>query len=167
MLQQHTKKKYNIKTMTQIAMLIALSMIGATIKVQGSIAFDSMAGFFAALYISPLAGGMVGLLGHLLSATTAGFPMTIPMHMLVAFQMLVFIYIFGWVYEKTSSWIAILVGTFLNGPVGALLAVPVSLMLGFGGWPLFLMLWMPLTIASFINIVLATVVYKGILRGTR
>ncbi|KJF27248.1 dimethylbenzimidazole transporter [Clostridium aceticum] len=161
------RKKYNIKTMTQIAMLIALSMIGATIKIQGSIAFDSMAAFFAALYIGPLAGGMVGVLGHLLSAATAGFPMTIPMHILVAFQMLVFVYVFGWVYTKAPSWVAILIGTFLNGPVGALLAVPVSLMLGFGGWPLFLMIWMPLTIASFANIVLATVVYKTISRGKR
>ncbi|MCC5911089.1 MAG: ECF transporter S component [Clostridiaceae bacterium] len=167
MMQRETKEMYNVKTMTQVAMLIALSAIGATIKIQGSIAFDSMAGFFAALYIGPLAGAMVGMLGHLLSAGTAGFPLTLPMHILVAVEMFVFVYAFGVLYKRTNGWIAIVVATLLNGPLAAVIAVPASNLLGlpFSGWPLFSVIWVPLTIASFLNILLATVIYRKIQKG--
>ncbi|SET24259.1 alpha-ribazole transporter [Natronincola peptidivorans] len=169
MFQQEVKKIYNVRTITKIAMLIAISMIGAMIKIQGSIAFDSMAGFYAAIAISPLAGGLVGLLGHLLSAATAGFPMTLPMHLIVAIEMFLFVYIFGWLYNKASSWMAVLVATLLNGPVAALIVVPTSIMLGlpFSGWPLFTVIWIPLTIASFLNISLATMIHKNISKGIK
>lgn len=169
MFQEEAKKLSDVKTITKIAMLVAISMIGAMIKIQGSIAFDSMAGFYAAIAISPLAGGLVGLLGHLLSAATAGFPMTLPMHIIVAVEMLAFVYTFGWVYKKAPSWVAILVATLLNGPLAALIVVPVSIALGmpFSGWPLFLAIWIPLTIASFLNILLATLIHKNISKGKR
>ncbi|SDJ80741.1 ECF transporter S component [Natronincola ferrireducens] len=166
-MQKQAREIHNIKTITQIGLLIALSIIGATIKIQGSIAFDSMAAFFAALYINPLAGGVVGILGHLISSATAGFPLTLPMHILIGIQMFAFVYIFGWLYEKTPGGIPVVVATLLNGPMAALTVVPMSLMLGlpFSGWPLFMVIWLPLTIASFANILLAVILYRSISRG--
>jgi hypothetical protein len=42
------------KKIVLAALLIALSFIGANIKIMGSIAFDSMPGFLGALILSPL-----------------------------------------------------------------------------------------------------------------
>jgi len=169
MFKREIREINNTRSMVQIAMLIAISIIGASIKVQGSIAFDSMAAFFAAIYINPLAGAVVGILGHLLSSAMAAFPMTLPMHILVSLQMFFFVYVFGWVYKNVSKIFAIIIVTILNGPVGALMAVPLSLVLGlpFGGWPLFMAIWIPLTIASLVNIILATIIYEKILKGKR
>lgn len=169
MFKREIKEMNNTRTMIQIAMLIAISVIGASIKIQGSIAFDSMSAFFAALYINPLAGAVVGILGHLLSSAMAAFPMTLPMHILVSLQMFFFVYAFGWIYEKGSKVLAVVVATILNGPVGALMAVPLSVVLGlpFSGWPLFMAIWIPLTIASFVNILLASIIYEKISKGKK
>ncbi|MTI46581.1 MAG: ECF transporter S component [Firmicutes bacterium] len=149
-----------------IAMLIALSAVGSLIKIQGSIAFDSMPGFFAALFLGPVAGALVAGIGHFLSALTSGFPYTLPMHLIVAAEMALFAFIFGWVYRRSNGIIASIVATILNGPVAALVVVPTSIFFGlpFNGWPLFYLLLPTLTIASAANVILAYVVYKGINR---
>ena len=43
-----------------LALFIALSAVGANIKVMGSIAFDSMPAFLAAMLLRPVAGAIVG-----------------------------------------------------------------------------------------------------------
>ncbi len=65
----------NVKTLTLVAMLIALSAIGALIKVFNTVAFDSMPGYFAALYLGGWYGALVISLGHMLTAITSGFPL--------------------------------------------------------------------------------------------
>ena len=166
MLKKEIRQINNTKSMVQIAMLIALSIIGASIKIQGSIAFDSMPAYFAALYISPFSGALVGILGHLLSSAMASFPMTLPMHILVSLQMFFFVYIFGWLYENKSKIMAIVVATLLNGPIGALMAAPISKIFGlpFSGWTLFLAIWIPLTVATLANVILASIIYEKLSR---
>lgn len=149
--------------MVYCAMLIALSAVGALIKIQGSIAFDSMPGFFAALFLGPWAGALVAGVGHFLTALTSGFPLTLPMHLIVAVEMALFAFIFAWVYRKSNGIVASIVATILNGPVAALIAIPTSIALGlpFNGWPLFYFIITPLTIASAANVILAYIVYKA------
>lgn len=156
------KKMTNVRKLTMVGMLLALSAVGALIKIQGSIAFDSMPGFFAALFLGPGLGALVAGIGHLLSAMTSGFQLTIPMHLIVAIEMAIFAYAFGWIYKKTNYIVACIVAIILNGPIAALLAVPTSVMLGlpFNGWALFSFIIAPLTIASAVNVILAYVVYK-------
>jgi uncharacterized membrane protein len=69
------------------AILIALSFVGAQIKVMGSIALDSLPAFFAALLLGPASGAIVGAAGHLLTAITSSFPMTVPIHILLMLTM--------------------------------------------------------------------------------
>lgn len=148
----------NIKTLTMIAMLIALSAVGALIKVFNTVAFDSMPGYFAALYLGGWYGAIVISLGHLLTAITSGFPLGIPIHIYIAIQMALFAYLFRFFYKRFNTYIAIIIGTLLNGPISALLLVPVF------GWGFFIGWSLPLTVASFINILLATIIYKGIVK---
>ncbi len=167
--QNKRKKVVTLKDLITMGLLIALSVVGAQIKIQGSIAFDSLPAFFAALYMGPVMGGIIGLLGHLVSAMTAGFQLTLPMHLIVSLQMFVIVAVFGVVWKKINPLVAIIIGILLNGPGAALLAVPVSIFLGlpFSGWPLFLVIWVSLTVASTLNILLAAILYnrlKG--RGT-
>lgn len=156
-------KRTNIK-IVYCAMLIALSMVGALIKIQGSIAFDSMPGFFAALFLGPAAGALVAGIGHFLSAMTSGFPFTLPMHIIVTVEMAAFAFAFGWFYRRTNGIIASIVAVILNGPIAALIVVPTSTFFGleFSGWPLFYFLLPTLTIASAANVFLACIVYKAL-----
>jgi len=156
--------KTSITKITYYGMLIALSAIGSLIKVQGTIAFDSMPGFFAALFLGPVAGAIVAGLGHILTAMTSGFPLTIPMHIFVAVEMALFGYLFGMLYTKTNGIVASVTAIILNGPVAALIVVPMSIILGLplSGWGLFNVVIFPLTVASAANVILAYIVYKAI-----
>lgn len=160
----YEQNRSNIKMLTTCGLLIALSAIGALIKVQGSIAFDSLPGFFAALFISPMAGALVAALGHMLTAVTSGFPLTIPMHIMLMLVMGIIAYIFGIFEKKTNGFIACLVATILNGPISTLIAAYFAKLLGspFNGIVMFSALVVPLTVASAVNIVLAYILYKTI-----
>ncbi|GAB6086043.1 ECF transporter S component [Alkaliphilus crotonatoxidans] len=156
------------KKLVKMALFIAISGIGAYIKIQGSIALDSMGAFLAALLIDPLAGGIVALVGHLLSALTSGFPLTLPMHLLVSVLMSLVVWGFGILYRKNHPLMAAFAGILFNGPGSTLLAAWAASLMGLplGGKALFLMMWLPLTLASAVNIFLTLVVYKA-LGGTR
>ena len=162
------RSKNNVKIITRCGMLIALSAIGAMIKIQGTIALDSMPGFFAALYISPLAGGLVAALGHLLTSVTSGFPLTIPMHLMLTIVMGLIAFVFGVLGKKTNGFIACTVATILNGPISTMIAAFSAKAFGlpFNGAAMFNALVVPLTIASAVNIVLAYIIFK-IMRNKR
>lgn len=160
---------YDTKNIARIGLLIALSAIGAMIKMQGTIAFDSMPGYFAALFISPTAGAFVAILGHILTSFTSGFPLTLPMHLIIALEMGLFALIFGWMGKKGTGILATIVAAILNGPVATLMAAYTAKLLGlpFNGMTMFNALVIPLTIASTANIVLALVIYKIMKRQKR
>lgn len=138
------------------AMLIGLSGVGALVKIFNTVALDSMPGYFAALFLGGGYGAVVAGLGHIITSITSGFPLGIPIHIYVALQMAVYSYLFRLIYEKTNIYVGVIIGTLLNGPVAALLLVPIL------GWGFFAAWTFPLTIASFANICLAFLVFKSI-----
>ncbi|ABB13964.1 MULTISPECIES: ECF transporter S component [Carboxydothermus] len=152
----------NIRTLTTLAILIALSAVGAFIKIPsptGTVALDSLPGYFAALYLSPGLGALVAALGHLLSAATAGFPLTLPLHLLVALEMAIFAAVFG-VLGKRNVIVGIVVATLLNGVIAPL---SFAIMPKFG-MAFFTAMVVPLLVASFVNILLAGLTARA-LRG--
>ena len=92
-------------------MLIALSAVGAVIKLFGTVALDSMPGYFAALSLGGWYGAIVISLGHIFTALTSGFPLGVAVHFYIAIQMAVYAYLFKFVYEKSNSFLAVIAGT--------------------------------------------------------
>lgn len=155
-----SEKNTTIK-LVYIAMFIALSFIGSLIKIQGTIALDSMSAFFASLYLGPAAGAIVGALGHLFTAFTSGFPLTIPIHLVIMLQMSVIVYIFGYLYKKYNGLLANVVAILLNGPGAVFMIAPIATALGLplsGAAFIYAMIGV-LTIGSIVNIVLASLLF--------
>lgn len=156
----------NIKILTRTGLLIALSAIGSMVKIQGTIAFDSMPGYFAALFIDPLIGGIVASVGHILTAITSGFPLTLPMHLITAIVMGFIACIFGFLNKKHNGIIACIVAILLNGPIATFVCAMAAKGLGlpFSGSQMFAALVIPLTAASAANIILAYIIHKIIIK---
>lgn len=159
-----SKKGITTIKLVYCAMLIAISAIGAMIKISGTIAFDSMPGFFAALFLSPLLGGVVAGIGHFLTALTSGFPMTLPMHILMMVEMAAVAYFFGVIYKKTNGILACIAGIILNGPVILFISSQFAKLIGlpFNGWVMFNTLILPLTMASAANVILGYAIYVAV-----
>lgn len=146
----------NVKTLTLVAMLIAMSAVGALIKIYNTVAFDSLPGYFASLYFGGYIGAIVISIGHLFTALTSGFPLGLPNHLIIAVSMAVYAYFYSLTYKKFNIYVAVIVGTILNGPIATLIFVPEF------GWGYFTQMVFPLTIASFANVLLAALLYKVI-----
>jgi riboflavin transporter FmnP len=157
----------NAKRIVILSLLIALSAVLANLKIFSTIAFDSLPAFLAAMILSPIAGGIVGALGHLLSAFTSGFPLTLPVHIFIAFQMLVIVWLFGVLFKNLNQYIAILIAILLNGPVATYLSgVLISFMNeAFTVSSFFKLMVLPLTLVSAVNIVLAFILQKVMKRA--
>lgn len=100
--------KMKSRMLILLALFSALSAVGAAIKIPaivGSVAFDVFPALLAAALLGSGAGAIVGALGHLLSALIAGFPLG-PMHVLIAVEMAVLVFIFGVLYKKNKKVIA-------------------------------------------------------------
>ena len=145
------------RRIARIAILVAISAVGAFIRLPsptGTVALDAAPGFVAAAAFGPGEGSIVGALGHLFSALITGFPLTLPVHLLIAAATMVWVGAFGLVARKVNIWAAIPVGILINGVGGSALMIPV---LGVGA---FAALVVPLTIGATINIVIAVAVVK-------
>ncbi|WML27015.1 ECF transporter S component [Neobacillus sp. OS1-33] len=109
------------KMVSGLAMLTALSVVGAMIKIPaivGSVALDVFPALLAAVLFGAGAGAVVGAFGHLLSAYAGGFPLG-PMHFLIAVEMAVLVLMFGCLY-KNNKWIAstlFIIGNSLVAPL--------------------------------------------------
>ncbi|GAM12208.1 substrate-specific component CblT of predicted B12-regulated ECF transporter for dimethylbenzimidazole [Mesobacillus selenatarsenatis SF-1] len=91
-----------------MAMFIALSAVGASIKIPaviGSVALDSFPALLAAGLLGGPAGAAAGGLGHLLSAIIGGMPLG-PLHLLVAGEMALLAYLFALLYKNGKRWSA-------------------------------------------------------------
>jgi len=159
----------NTKHLVICALLIALSFIGANIRVFGSIAFDSMPAFLAALLLGPIYGAIIGFIGHLLTALLSGFPLSPPLHIVIAISMAITMLGFGYTYRFLKSKVQIGVNLSITGIVGVILNGPVSLSLSMATLALMagveaamgLTALLPfLMIASIINVVLAIIIFK-------
>ncbi|HBC95941.1 MAG TPA: ECF transporter S component [Clostridium sp.] len=149
-----------IKKIIILAFFIALSFIGANIKIAGSIAFDSTAGFLGTLIMGPFYGAVIGAFGHLLSAAISGFPLSLPVHMIIMVDMALTMFLFGITYKffiKSNRLLAIIIssaaGVLINGPVSVFMLVPII------GKAVLAMLPL-LVLAAALNILVAYLVYK-------
>lgn len=146
------------KSLVLMAMFIALCAVGATIKVPsptGTVGLDALPGFLAALVMGPRYGIPAAALGHLFSSLFAGFPMTLPLHIIVALQMAVTAGAMGYL-NHFSLPLASVVAILING-----IAAPACfILLPQFGMPFFIAMLVPLLVASAINVVGAAVIYK-------
>jgi uncharacterized membrane protein len=144
------------KKLAYMVVFLALSMVGAAIKIpigMSSIALDSAPALLAAITLGPLAGAVVGGIGHLLSAFLGGLPLG-AFHILIGIEMGLILYLFG--YLSKRKLVAVSFGFFiLCNTVVAPLPFYFLLSPAFYWTILF-----PLFIGSACNSGIAAVVYK-------
>jgi uncharacterized membrane protein len=119
------------RKMSLLALFIALSVIGASIKIPsfvGSIALDAFPALLAAVLLGKKRGAIVAGFGHLVSALIAGFPLG-PMHLVIAVEMAVLVWCFGIIYQTGKKIIA---GLFFILTNSFLAPLPFIFMLGIG-----------------------------------
>lgn len=153
------KSKFNLKKIVLLGLLIAISAIGANIKILNSIAFDSMPAYLTAILIGPISAAIVAVFGHLLTALTSGFPLSLPVHIIVSFTMAITMLATSFVFKlfRKSSYlmaasISILVGTLCNGPISCLVLLPLLGKVVFVLMPI-------LSGVSALNVIIAHIVY--------
>ncbi|AIE58735.1 ECF transporter S component [Bacillus methanolicus] len=104
------------------ALFIALSVVGASIKIPaviGSIALDSFPALLASVLLGGGAGAVIAAAGHILSALLGGMPLG-SFHFLVALEMAVLVWVFGNIYRAGSRKMAgflFLVGNAFLAPL--------------------------------------------------
>lgn len=96
------------KQISWLAMFIALSVVGAMIKIPAvvtSVALDSFPALLAAALLGGPYGAIVAGAGHLLSAFFGGMPLG-ALHVLIAAEMAVLAWIFAVFYAHGKKYIA-------------------------------------------------------------
>ena len=158
------KSGWTVKRISILVIFIALSAVGSLVKIPspvGAAALDSCPGFFIALAFGYLEGAVVIAIGHLLTAATVGFPMTLPIHIGAAASMAICAFVFRFVgikllKGKIGLIAAVIITTLLNGFGGGLLAVLL------GGWGLYFALLPSLLVASAMNTIIAAIAYYSV-----
>lgn len=149
-------KTTQTKKIILLAALIGLSAVLALVKIPipplTTLAFDSLPGFVTAALLGPLAGGIVGAIGHLFTALYSGFPMGALSHLIIMGTMFITMFVFGWMYRRNWRIPAGIAALVLNGPVSL---VPFIFILG---WGIVVTLILSLTIAAAVNILLAMII---------
>ncbi|MBC7217841.1 MAG: ECF transporter S component [Candidatus Caldatribacterium sp.] len=143
------------------AALVALCVVGSFIKIPsptGTVALDSLPGFFSALALGYGEGAAVALLGHILTSLNVGFPLGFPIHLLIALEMGGIVLLFRFVFKRLGILAAIISGILLNGILAPLGLVPLF------GWGFFFGMLPSLIIGSAVNIVLAAILFRVIFR---
>lgn len=158
---------FTAKRVARIAVFIALSVVGAFIKIPsptGTVAMDSCPGFFSALMWGYAEGGIVVFMGHIATAASAGFPLG-ALHIVIAAMMVVAAALFrlaGTVVPKRRSlniFAAILAGGTFNGLMALILHPVIGLGLAVAITP-------SLLAASYINTAVAAVAYRVVSRAS-
>lgn len=114
--------RQKLMNLTLTAMVAAICAIGAVIKVPSpvsSAALDSAPAFLSVAFLSPTLAGVAGMIGHLISALSSGFQLG-PLHLIVAAEMFVVVWIFGVMHKKGFNLLKWLVALFLNGIIAPL-----------------------------------------------
>lgn len=160
-------KKLELRTLVLMGLFIAMSFVGAMIKITGfSIAFDALPAFFAAVFLGPVYGGVVGLIGHLFTSGMAGFYLSLPIHMTIAVMMFVSCTVFGMVYrinkKKVTKVLAVIAGIIMNGPISlGVTAFVLSFSAGReAAMGMFGAMLVPLLIGASVNVILAALIYE-------
>ena len=152
-----------IQKLTLTALLVAMCFIGANIKIMGSIAFDAAPALVGTLLLGPVYGTALGFFGHMVSALLAGFPFSLPVHIVTAVMMAITMLAYGmtrnWAKNKLNGKVAIILSCIIaflfNCPI-SLLAVYPWLKEGVIG------LAPVLAIASVCNIIAAEIIFAAL-----
>ncbi|MDY0407696.1 ECF transporter S component [Virgibacillus soli] len=107
----------NSKRLSLLALFIALSAIGSAIKIPvviSSVALDAFPALLAAVLISKRSGALVAGLGHVVSALLGGMPLG-PLHILVAAEMALIVWRFGYIYQSGQRIFASVFFVIANG----------------------------------------------------
>ncbi|MCL6559066.1 MAG: ECF transporter S component, partial [Firmicutes bacterium] len=136
------------------------SAVGAAIKVPsptGTVAFDSAPGYTAALLLGTGYGAATAALGHLFTSMFAGFPLSLPLHLLVAAEMAVFAAVYS-ILNKINLPLAVIVTSLLNGIAAPATFIPFpNFGIGF-----FTAMLIPLLVGSSANIIASALIYKAL-----
>lgn len=160
--------KINTRQLVFMALLIALSFVGAQLKVFGTIAFDSLPAFLGTLLMGPVAGAIIAIIGHLLTALTSGFPMTVPVHLVIALGMgltmvatwYTYIFVKKAANEIVGLIVSVIIAAICNGPILLLLCSP--LLVPMLTWPGIIAMMFPLALVGGINAMVAAIVFKAL-----
>ncbi|KMM36722.1 ECF transporter S component [Guptibacillus hwajinpoensis] len=112
----------NGKRASILAIFIALSVIGAFIKIPaivGSVALDVFPALVAAVLLGSRSGALIASFGHLLSALLVGLPLG-PLHLLIAAEMAALVWLFGNLYKNNKrklATVSFLVGNAFVAPL--------------------------------------------------
>lgn len=104
------------KRINTLAILIALSAVGAFIKIPsfiGSVALDSFPSLIAGAMLGGISGGIVASLGHLVSAIVGGLPLG-PLHFFIAIEMFLLVLLFSIVYRSGKKIFATILFVLCN-----------------------------------------------------
>lgn len=162
---QTTGSNATVRMLAIIAVFVALSAVGSLIKIPsplGTVAFDSAPGFFVAVAFGGVAGAIVAFVGHLITAAMTGFPLTLPMHLIVAVGMGVCAWAFGVLGRRGNVGLVIgfVVAAVLNSFVLGLIVLPV------GGVAMYTGMSISLLVGAVANLAVAAIAYLA-LRNTR
>ncbi|MEG6535330.1 ECF transporter S component [Caldibacillus thermoamylovorans] len=92
----------NAKKISLFGIFLALAVVGASIKIPAviaSVALDMVPALIGTVVLGGRAGGCIAFFGHLLSALIGGMPLG-PFHVLIAVEMAVLVWVFGYFYQK-------------------------------------------------------------------
>jgi hypothetical protein len=154
-------KFWTPKRVARMAIFIALSVVGALIKIPsptGTVAMDSAPGFFVVLPWGFLEGMIVIALGHIATAASVGFPLGV-LHLPIAILMAIAAVLFRLCVVKLpkKARISLIVGVIVAATFNGLMAILLSPILGLG---LALAITPSLMVASYVNVIVAAVVYE-------
>jgi len=144
-----------------VATLVALSVVGSFVKIPsptGTVALDSLPGFFGALFLGYPEGALIAFLGHILTSLNVGFPLGAFVHLVIALEMAGIALAFRFAFLRWKYPGAVLVGTVLNGIFAPLSVVPLF------GWGFFFGILPSLLVGSFVNVLLAALLHRVLAR---
>ncbi|WP_162855585.1 ECF transporter S component [Furfurilactobacillus milii] len=143
------------------ALLLALCVVGANLKIMGSIALDSAPAFLGAILLGPWFGAFLGFFGNMVSAALSGFPLTVPVHLVIGLNMAFCMFVFGVIRRRWGSnqLIVILIADLVAYVIDVSEEFPwLYPLIGKTVFALFI----PLTVATIANLALTEVVYVAI-----
>lgn len=152
-----SKTLYPLEKQILSGLFIACSVIGASLKIQGSIALDAFPAFLGAMILGPGFGFVIALVGHLFSAFFSGFPLTLVLHLCIGVLLGVVVYGYGMFRHHSNRFWPMVFAVICNGPVSLGITAFIAKVLAFPlhGRAMVALLVLPLTMGAFINVMLA------------
>lgn len=104
-------------------MFAALAVVGSFIKIPvppGTAALDSTAAFVSIAFLPAPFAAAAGAIGHIATALTSGFPLSLPIHLLIAVEMAIVAGVAAVFYKKGMrkiSWAWIIIANGLLSPL--------------------------------------------------